>query len=220
MGSGISLLVFKLRTCRLMAFRVNAQTKQLLVNSHKKIDKGNSCRLCDEHSMETDVIVNTSVPQDMDHQYLTATNLKSFFYFGCQLEIWKSFHEGHLPQNPYKPSPISMAHFSRGRKWEALLVKRLDEQKLVLRYSKNIPLQSQIEKDPRDHFYIINSRFQDDNLLQKEFLDRGTIPYRFGLFKPDFIEIHKIIKNGKPMIEYHIIDAKASRSVQVCLSSK
>lgn len=169
--------------------------------------------------MDTDTTVSASVLQDMDHQYLTATDLKSFFHFGCQLEIWKSFHEGHLRQKRHRPSPITMAHFNRGRKWEALLVKRLDEQNLILRYSKNTPFQIQIEKDPRDHFYVINSSFKDDGLLQKEFLAQGMIPYKFGLLKPDFIEIRKLIKNGKSVFEYHIIDAKASKIVQVFLSA-
>ena len=80
--------------------------------------------------------VHTANMQNMtEHQYITASDLKSFYHFGCQLELWKSVHEGHLPQARGRPSPISMAHINRGYKWENLLVKQLDEQNLILRFS-------------------------------------------------------------------------------------
>src|SRR5271169_6876680 len=158
-------------------------------------------------------------PQSMEHQYLTASNLKSFYHFGCQLELWKSFHEGHLPKKRDPPSSISMAHIKRGYRWESLLVKQLNEQNLILRFSNGTPLLSQIEKDPRDHFYIINASFKDKDLFKREFLARGVTPVAFGSLKPDFIEIWKRVKNEKRIIEYHIIDAKASKSVQVYPSS-
>lgn len=154
----------------------------------------------------------------MEHQYITASDLKSFYHFGCQLELWNSFHEGHLPQRRDPPSSISMAHINRGYQWESRLVKQLHEQNLILRFSNRATLLSQIENDPRDHFYIINASFKDRNLFEKEFIARGAIPVAFGSLKPDFIEIWKRVKNEKRVIEYHIIDAKAARNIQVYLS--
>ena len=153
-----------------------------------------------------------------EHQYITASDLKSFYHFGCQLELWKSVHEGHLPQTRGRPSPISMAHINRGYKWENLLVKQLDGRNMILRFSPSASLRSQIENDPRNHFYIINSSFKDRNLFENEFVARGVTPVAFGTLKPDFIEIWKRAVNGKLAIEYHIIDAKASKSVQVVAS--
>jgi hypothetical protein len=150
-----------------------------------------------------------------EHQYITASDLKSFYHFGCQLELWKSVHEGHLPQTRGRPSPISMAHINRGYKWENSLVRQLDEQNLILRYSANTTFRSQIERDPRRHFYIISCSFRKRNLFENEFTARGVTPVAFGTLKPDFIEIWKRVVNGTLNIEYHIIDAKASKSVQV-----
>lgn len=155
--------------------------------------------------------------QSTEYEYLTASNLNSFYHFGCQLELWKSFHEGHLPQKRDPPSSISMAHIKRGHLWENLLVKRLSKQNLILQFSGSVPFLSQIERDHRDHFYIINSSFKDGNLFAKEFEARRVTPVAFGRFKPDFIEVWKRVKNEKKVIEYHIIDAKASKSIQVSL---
>ena len=155
--------------------------------------------------------------QSPEHQHITASDLKSFYYFSCWLELWKSVHEGHIPENRGDASTLSMAHINRGHKWESLLVKQLDQKKLILRFSSGVPLRLQIEDDPRDHFYIINSAFKDRNLFQKEFTARGANSVAFGTLKPDFIEVWKRVENGKKVIEYHIIDAKASKSVQVVL---
>jgi hypothetical protein len=164
-------------------------------------------------------ILDPSVHEWMDHQYVTASLLKSYYHFSCQLEIWKSFHEGHLSRNGYAPSPLSKAHISRGQAWERIVVKRLKENNLILSFSRNKSLQSQIEGDPRAHFYVVNSAFKEKNLFKKEFIDRGSKPIAFGWIKPDFIEIWKRFDGGKPVIEYHVIDVKASLSVQVDLFS-
>ena len=153
-----------------------------------------------------------------DYEYLTASNLNSFFHFGCQLELWKSFHEGHRPGLQEPPPPISRAHISRGHQWEKRLVHRLNAQNLILKISKRTSFQAQVEGDPRDHFYVVNSEFKDRNIFRNEFLARKTAPVTFGSFKPDFIEVWKRLEEGRLVIEYHVIDAKASYALHVRFS--
>jgi hypothetical protein len=109
-----------------------------------------------------------------------------------------------------------MAHIKRGHQWEKTLVEKLDEQNLIMRFSNSTTLEAQIENDPRNHFYIINASFKDQNLFHKEYVARGTTPVMFGSLKPDFIEIWKKVVDQKLFIDYHIIDVKASKTLQVC----
>ena len=151
-----------------------------------------------------------------DHEYLTASNLNSFFHFGCQLELWKSFHEGHVPRRYESPSSISRAHISRGHQWEKSLIRCLDAENLILRMSKRTTFEAQVVADPRNHFYVINSEFKERNLFVNEYLSRRTTPVAFGTFKPDFIEVWKRVELGRLVIDYHVIDAKASYALHVC----
>ena len=158
-----------------------------------------------------------------NHQYITASNLASFYHFGCRLELWNSFHKGHVGHRQESLSSISRAHISRGHQWEKHLVERLEAQDLILRISKRASFDAQVEADRRYHFYAINSEFKNRNIFANEYLSRGTGPVTFGTFKPDFIEIWKRIDNGKQVVEYHVIDAKASYALHVlcyCYFSK
>jgi hypothetical protein len=157
----------------------------------------------------------TSYTEWQDHEYLTASNLNSFFHFGCQLELWKSFHEGHLPRRQESPSSISRPHILRGHQWEKHLVQRLDAQNLILRISKRMSFQAQVEGDLRNHFYVVNSEFKHRNIFRKDYLARKTAPVTFGTFKPDFIEVWKRLDEGRLVVEYHVIDAKASYALHV-----
>ena len=177
----------------------------------------------DEIIMKTVADMSATNREWEDHQYLTASNLTSFYHFGCQLELWKSFHEGHVRRRQEPPSSISRAHISRGHQWEKYLVERLDAQNLILRISRRESFQAQVEADQRYHFYVINSEFKDRSIFANEYLSRGTGLVPFGTFKPDFIEIWKRVDEGKPVVEYHVIDAKASYSLHVqchCYCSK
>jgi hypothetical protein len=196
------------------ALRVN--TANFIVKGAENAQPCPVALLATNEAMTAQTAVHAANIQNMtEHEYLTASDLKSFYHFGCQLELWKSVHEGHISNARGRPSPISMAHINRGYKWENLLVKRLDEQNLILRLSSNTTFRSQVERDPRNHFYVINSSFKNRNLFQNEFIARRTTPIAFGTLKPDFIEVWKRVVNGRLSIEYHIIDAKASKSVQV-----
>lgn len=166
----------------------------------------------------TSDMTDTHHQEWQDHEYVTASNLNSFFHFGCQLELWKSFHEGHVPRRHEPPSSISRAHISRGHQWEKHLVHRLDAEKLILRVSKRTPFQAQVIADPRNHFYVIDSEFKERYVFQREYFTRRTAPITFGTFKPDFIEVWKRVESGRLIIEYHVIDAKASYALHVRLS--
>jgi len=152
----------------------------------------------------------------MERQYFTATDLGSHFHFSCQLALWNTFHQTRGDKsNGQTFSSRTKATFSRGRTWENNLVKRLDEQGLVLKRSSKESLRSQIEKDPRDHFYIIGASFKDENLFREQYRALGVSPILFGTFKPDFIEIWKRVEGDRIVFEWHVIDAKSTKSVKV-----
>lgn len=152
----------------------------------------------------------------MEDKYLTATDLGTYYHLACQLSLWKTFHGGHLhKRKPSQLSSITKATFARGNEWEEILVRRLDAQGLILRFSPTASLQSQLEDDPRTHFYVIGTSFKVHGLFADEFLARRTSPVPFGTFKPDFIEIWKCMNEGKLQIEWQVIDVKSSKSVKV-----
>lgn len=151
-----------------------------------------------------------------NRKYLTPGDLGQYHHRSCQLALWKFFHEGHQPRKGQQaPSSITRGFFKKGIKWEASLVQRLEEQNLILRFSSKTPLVSQIIVDPRFHFYIINSAFEGKGLFKHEYEVRGLSPVEFGQWKPDFIEIWKRIEDGKLTVEWHVIDAKSSKEMQV-----
>jgi hypothetical protein len=145
-----------------------------------------------------------------DHEYLTASDINGYFHFACQLQLWKSFHEGHKPRTWSHPPPLKKAHMNRGNRWEQHVVERLEAQNLILRFSSRSSLHDQIERDERHHFYIIGSTFKSPDLFHQEYISRNQTPVKFGTFKPDFIEVWKREKDGNQVFEYRIIDAKAS----------
>ena len=152
----------------------------------------------------------------MEHKYLTATDLASYYHLACQLSLWNAFHKGHKPnKNPHRVSSLRKATFARGNEWEETLVERLETQNLIFRFNPNDSFQSQVESDPRMHFYVIGASFKIEDLFADEFWARGTSPVAFGSFKPDFIEISKRVKNGKLQFEWVVIDAKSSKAVKV-----
>lgn len=152
----------------------------------------------------------------MERQYFTATDLGSHFHFSCQLALWKTFHQKRGDKSHAQvPSSRTRATFSRGRTFENSIIKRLNELGLVLKFSNKQSLESQIANDPRDHLYVIGSSFKDDALFRDQYLTRGVAPVSFGTFKPDFIEVWKRIVDGKLIFEWHVIDAKSTKSVKV-----
>jgi hypothetical protein len=155
----------------------------------------------------------------MSDKYLTATDLGSYYHLSCQLALWMSFHEGHVARKrSIQPSSRVKAIFERGNEWENSLVRRLDRENLILRVSNSSPVHLQIENDPRNHFYVIGSSFHKDGLFAKEFTARGNESVAFGTFKPDYIEIWKRLEKETKVIEWHVIDAKSSKSLKVLLN--
>jgi len=153
-----------------------------------------------------------------EYKYFTPSDINAYFHFACQLQLWKSFHERHGPGVRSRPPALKTAHMKRGYLWEKLIVERLDQRNLILRFSSTTSLREQIERDTRDHFYIIGSSFNNPDLFRDEYISRNQTPVKFGSFKPDFIEVWKRNTHGKLVIEYHVIDAKASyKGVHVIL---
>lgn len=152
----------------------------------------------------------------MERQYFTATDLGSHFHYSCQLALWKTFHQKLGEKIPGQVhSARTRATFSRGYSFENSIIKRLDELGLVLKFSKKESLEAQVANDPRDHLYVIGSSFKEDALFRDEYLARGVTPVSFGMFKPDFIEIWKRVVDGKLIFEWHVIDAKSTKSIKV-----
>ena len=154
----------------------------------------------------------------MENKYLVATDLGAYYHLSCQLSLWTSFHKGKVSsRSPVKPSARVMAAFSRGNEWERHLVQRLDQENLILRVSNASTFQSQLEDDYRNHFYVIGASFKDINLFADEYRAHGHQRVAFGTLKPDFIEVWKRIENGRLVIDWHVIDAKATKAVKVLL---
>jgi hypothetical protein len=152
----------------------------------------------------------------MDRKYFTATDLSGYFHFSCQLALWKGYHEGR--QQTQKRGSLAsrtLATFSKGFAWEERLVKRLEDNGLILRFSTTVSFEDQVRNDPRSHFFIIGASFKKEDLFKDEYVVRGQAPVAFGAIKPDFIEIWKRVEDGKLVVEWHIIDAKSSKAVKV-----
>lgn len=147
---------------------------------------------------------------------VSASALGQYHHFSCQLALWKSYYEkpgAEKPSGIFKPT--TKAVLKRGRDWENKLVRQLKEQDLILVFDRQNSFRDQIEDDPRSHFYVIGAAFTSPDLFSYEYQKRGVTPVKFGTIKPDFIEIWKRRENNRQIIEWHIIDAKASTSLKV-----
>jgi hypothetical protein len=147
-----------------------------------------------------------------------ATDVANFYSLNCKLALFKSYHD-HDRLWQADPSQTSsslrQAIISRGCEWEDTLVKRLTEENLILTFSEDTPFLSQIENDPRAHFFVIGAKFRDPDLFREEYHSRGTFVVAWGTFKPDFIEIWKKIEDGNLVVEWRVIDAKSSKFMKV-----
>lgn len=149
-------------------------------------------------------------------KYVTATDIGSFYHLSCQLALWKTFHNGHQPgRGGRRISEITRATFTRGDEWERIVVRRLEEQNLILRHSASVPFDSEVENDPRNHFYVIGGSFRRENLFKNEYISRGFQQVTFGTIKPDLIEVFKRVEDGKLIVEWRVIDVKSSKAMKV-----
>ncbi|EIN06560.1 hypothetical protein PUNSTDRAFT_24760, partial [Punctularia strigosozonata HHB-11173 SS5] len=158
---------------------------------------------------------------------LSATNLATYHHLQCDLYLHSVYHrapvsaltankdgKGHTPAP--RPGATSRAHFSRGLKWEHDLLHALDRaNQLLTILSVPVPhdgLIATIDCDERDHFYIANASFwPPQRALDALYAQAGiSNPVRFGLAKPDLIEV----KRAEGVTTWRVIDAKSSASVK------
>ncbi|PPQ75118.1 hypothetical protein CVT26_008296 [Gymnopilus dilepis] len=150
---------------------------------------------------------------------LTATDLATHQHFRCDLYIYNLYHGRSGPGPGYNgasPSEISKAHFQRGIDWEASLLSWLECKALLLKVPskpfKSEELLENILADERNHFFVAGLSFwPPQRELDQRFLEEHNTPIKFGLAKPDLLEIWK---NDRRII-WRVIDAKASRHFNV-----
>lgn len=149
---------------------------------------------------------------------LTATNLAEHQHRNCDLYIHNIYNRashGHYT-SPASPSELAKALFKRGNDWEAVLYSWLDDSRLLLKVPA-VPLQADsllenILADERTHFFITGLCFWPPQVqLTDRFVQAGSEPLKFGLAKPDLVEI----KRTNDGIQWRVIDAKASKGVKV-----
>ncbi|ESK97371.1 aaa atpase [Moniliophthora roreri MCA 2997] len=153
---------------------------------------------------------------------LSATNLASYHHFNCQLYLHNVYHgaEGFNGDSPresiaLETSELSKAQQRRGLDWEGTLLSYLDEQNMLLTVP-SIPmtgkdLMENLAFDDREHIFVAGLSFwppQED--LDALYREVGQKPVKFGLSKPDLLEITRI-EGG---VLWRIVDAKASRAVK------
>lgn len=165
------------------------------------------------------------VPTMSRNASLSATNIAVHHHLNCDLYVHNVYWQGTSRPNPdFKStvpkhkldSELLRAQFKRGTDWEDNLDRWLDDSDLLLRVP-TVPLEidtliENIQADERDHFFIANLTFfpPQDN-LNKKFHEIGSTPVKFGLAKPDLLEITRI-SGG---VKWKVIDAKASKTVKV-----
>ncbi|TDL18051.1 P-loop containing nucleoside triphosphate hydrolase protein [Rickenella mellea] len=147
---------------------------------------------------------------------ITATTLAAYYHFQCDLFLHRSYHSFDGGKPRAQPSELSKAQFERGGGWESSLLKWLDDEGLLLNVLSGLlegsDIQEMIELDDRHHFFITGLSFwAPQAALAKEFKGRGQQPVRFGIAKPDLIEIKKTHDGN---IWWQVIDAKSSKAVK------
>ena len=149
---------------------------------------------------------------------LSATNLATHHHLGCDLYL----HQTYWGTDPSKrslstPSELSKAQFERGNEWESALFTWLDEEGLLLRVFSSALEASEIEDiiqfDERDHFFVAGLSFWPPNeVLAAEFARTSASPFKFGLAKPDLLEI---TRDDSGNVTWKVVDAKASQEMKV-----
>lgn len=153
---------------------------------------------------------------------LSATNVATYHHLNCDLFLWNTYHEPSTNSNepPQDASELSNAQLHRGQEWEAALFEWLDKSNLLLRVPP-MPMEADILMenilaDDRHHFFIAGLQFWPPEVkLAKRFEALGLQPVKFGLAKPDLVEI---VRKGE-CVTWKVVDAKASKSVKVCEES-
>ncbi|KAJ8076718.1 hypothetical protein PM082_001141 [Marasmius tenuissimus] len=154
------------------------------------------------------------------NQSLSATNLATYHHFNCDLYLHNIYHKPNEAEvtgkGQARTDELSKARFRRGISWEQHLIDWLDEENLLLKVD-TVPktaedLKNHMDWDDRERFFIAGFTFwppqeQLDFLFEKS----RQSPVKFGLAKPDLLEITRL-ENGVKV--WRVVDAKASSSVK------
>ncbi|KAI5119162.1 hypothetical protein M0805_008645 [Coniferiporia weirii] len=148
---------------------------------------------------------------------LSATTLAVHHHLQCDLFLYNSYNglgEVGTARHP-RLSETTKATFSRGDKWEATLFAWLDKKGLLLEVLggnlEGHEIQEVIEIDERDHFFVSGLSFAPPtDAFATKFRINNRQPVRFGLAKPDLVEIRK----ERGVIRWQVVDAKSSAEVK------
>ncbi|KDQ50871.1 hypothetical protein JAAARDRAFT_211450 [Jaapia argillacea MUCL 33604] len=153
---------------------------------------------------------------------LSATNLATYHHLSCDLYLHSIYHASDpdpssipiLPKSA--PTSLALAQFTRGLTWESHLFSTLDSSNLLLTVHSHpltgLEIADIISFDDRDHFFVAGLTFwPPQDKLEAEFRNKGSTPVRFGLAKPDLVEIRR---EGDGRVVWEAVDAKASSAVK------
>ncbi len=123
-------------------------------------------------------------------------------------------YQAKIPFLKTPPDELAKAHFKRGLDWEASLYAWLDESGLLLQVPA-MPLAASILlenilADDRTHFFITGLSFwPPQSKLNDRFVQAGTEPLKFGLAKPDLVEIRRCE-------QHHTVASYRRESIKEC----
>ena len=148
---------------------------------------------------------------------LTATDLSRHYHYNCDLYL----HNAHRRRQPSESSSsvclpeLFAAQFHRGNTWENILLTWLEQENLLLRVPSRptdpVSLAANVEFDDRSHFFIAGLTFWPPQDILDSRFEAGTLPVKFGLAKPDLIEIVRT----EAAVKWRVIDAKSSIGMKV-----
>ncbi|KAH8115406.1 hypothetical protein DFH11DRAFT_1759716 [Phellopilus nigrolimitatus] len=149
---------------------------------------------------------------------ITATTLAVHHHLQCDLFLYNSYHgtSKNSARHWQESSELTRATLSRGDKWESSLFAWLDGKGLLLQvlggFLEGPEIQEVIEIDERDHFFVSGLSFVPPaSAFESKFRANHRAPVRFGVAKPDLVEIRKE-KDGT--IRWQVVDAKSSVAVK------
>jgi hypothetical protein len=161
---------------------------------------------------------------------LSATNLAVHHHLNCDLYPHYVYHGcGSAPDADadadaygdaaHGPSALLKAQFERGLEWERRLFKWLDDSDQLLKINSTVTdgyaLRETIGWDTRQHFFIAGLVFWPPNDAFAHTYDRNGFtddPVKFGLAKPDLVEI---LRRPDGVVLWRVIDAKSSKAMKV-----
>ncbi|KIM22774.1 hypothetical protein M408DRAFT_279472 [Serendipita vermifera MAFF 305830] len=154
-------------------------------------------------------------------KHLSPTNVATYYHNQCHLYLHNAYHRPHdiIKATPKDVSPLSAAQFQRGLEWESRLFRWLEVQNKLVRLDATSPPKTAAQirdlfvetgnaLDVESSRYIVNLTFKSPAFEHELGLVKGSrLPVAFGVAKPDLVKITRV---SKDVIEWEVIDAKAS----------